>query len=190
MNEPNKNPNELKQIVALTRFKALNFVEDLQREGLPLAEALRQASVRPWPDEEGDYYAVRTLEDWWYAYQKGGFNALLPAPRSDQGKSRVLEAATAAWVLSHLPAHLLNRNKIPKRRSKCSMPIGNRPSRARCPPSVCSTGFYAAREWIAKVCAQAGWKAVPPRLSKRRMLMIYGWWTSLPAPRSQSTARP
>ena len=102
MNEPNKNPNELKQIVALTRFKALNFVEDLQREGLPLAEALRQASVRPWPDEEGDYYAVRTLEDWWYAYQKGGFNALLPAPRSDQGKSRVLEAATAAWVLEQV----------------------------------------------------------------------------------------
>jgi putative transposase len=102
MNEPNKNPNELNQTLALTRFKALNFVEDLQRDGLALAEALRQASLRPWPDENGDYYAVRTLEDWWYAYQKGGFNALMPAPRSDQGKSRVLDQATAAWVLEQV----------------------------------------------------------------------------------------
>lgn len=102
MNEPNKNPNELNPTLALTRFKALNFVEDLQREGLPLAQALRHASVRPWPDENGDYYAERTLEDWWYAYQKGGFNALMPTPRSDQGKSRVLDAATAAWVLEQV----------------------------------------------------------------------------------------
>jgi putative transposase len=102
MSEPNKNPTELNQTVALTRFKALNLVEDLQRDGLPLAEALRQASVRPWPDEEGDYYAVRTLEDWWYAYRKGGFSALLPTPRSDQGKNRVLDEATAAWVLEQV----------------------------------------------------------------------------------------
>ncbi len=102
MNEPNKNPNELNPTLALTRFKALNFVEDLQREGLPLAQALRHASVRPWPDENGDYYAERTLEDWWYAYQKGGFNALMPTPRSNQGKSRVLDAATAAWVLEQV----------------------------------------------------------------------------------------
>ena len=102
MNEPNKNPNELNQTVALTRFRALNFIEDLQRSGSPLAEALRQASVRPWPDENGDYYAVRTLEDWWYAYQKGGFGALVPAPRSDQGKSRVLDETTALWVLEQV----------------------------------------------------------------------------------------
>ena len=102
MNEPNKNSNDLNPTLALTRFKALNLVEDLQREGLPLAQALRQASVRPWPDENGDYYAERTLEDWWYAYQKGGFNALLPTPRSDQGKSRVLAEATAAWVLEQV----------------------------------------------------------------------------------------
>ena len=67
-----------------------------------MAQALRHASVRPWPDENGDYYAERTLEDWWYAYQKGGFNALMPTPRSNQGKSRVLDAATAAWVLEQV----------------------------------------------------------------------------------------
>ena len=102
MNEPNTNPNALDQTTALTRFKALNFIEDLRRSGAPLAEARRQASLRAWPDENGDYYAVRTLEDWWYAYQKGGFGALVPAPRSDQGKSRVLDEPTAAWVLEQV----------------------------------------------------------------------------------------
>jgi hypothetical protein len=63
----------------MTRFRALNFIEDLQRGGGVLADALRQASLHPWPDENGDYYAVRMLEDWWYAYKKGGFNALMPA---------------------------------------------------------------------------------------------------------------
>jgi len=102
MNDLNKNPNNPNQTLALTRFRALNFVEDLQRQGGSLAAALRAASTQPWPDENGDYYAVRTLEDWWYAYKKGGFGALVPTPRSDQGKSRVLDGATAAWVLEQV----------------------------------------------------------------------------------------
>src|SRR5205814_7053472 len=68
MNDKNKNQNTPTQTLALTRFRALNFVEDLQRQGRALAAALREAASHPWPDENGDYYAVRTLEDWWYAY--------------------------------------------------------------------------------------------------------------------------
>jgi len=102
MNEPNQNQNSPNQIQALTRFRALNFVEDQQRPGSFLADALRQAARQPWPDENGDYYAARTIEDWWYAYKKGGFNALVPAPRSDQGTHRVLDAATATWVLEQV----------------------------------------------------------------------------------------
>ena len=102
MSDPHQNQNSPQQTAALTRFRALNFVEDLQRHGCVLAEALRQASRQPWPDENGDYYAARTLEDWWYAYKKGGFAALVPATRSDQGKSRVLDEATAAWLLEEV----------------------------------------------------------------------------------------
>jgi putative transposase len=102
MNDPNKKSHPPQQTLALTRFRALNFVEDLQRQGHALAAALRAAALQPWPDENGDYYAVRTLEDWWYAHQKGGFNALVPAPRGDRGQHRVLEAATAAWVLEQV----------------------------------------------------------------------------------------
>jgi putative transposase len=102
MNEPNQNHTPSHQTAALTRFRALNFVEDLQRSGGSLADALRQASLQPWPDENGDYYAARTLQDWWYAYKKGGFEALVPAARSDQGKSRVLNDVTALWVLEQV----------------------------------------------------------------------------------------
>ena len=102
MNEPNTNPNSNSHQTALTRFRVMNFIDDLLRCERRLSQALAEASRQPWPDENGDYYAVRTLEDWWYAYKKGGFNALLPAPRSDQGRTRVLDEATAAWVLEQV----------------------------------------------------------------------------------------
>lgn len=102
MNDPNTNSNSNSQNTALTRFRALSLVEDLLRCGHRLAQALAQASLRPWPDENGDYYKVRTLEDWWYAYKKGGFAALVPATRSDQGHSRVLDPQTATWILEQV----------------------------------------------------------------------------------------
>lgn len=102
MNEPLQNLDPHASTLALTRFRALNFVEDQRRAGGALAAALRAASLRPWPDEQGDYYAVRTLEDWWYAYQKGGFDVLIPTPRSDQGQNRVLDEPTGAWVLEQV----------------------------------------------------------------------------------------
>jgi transposase InsO family protein len=102
MNHPQQNPNSKSQTHALTRFRAINFIEDQLRSGQLLAETLRQGSLRPWPDENGDYYAVRTIEDWWYAFKKGGFDALQPATRSDHGKHRALDAATATWVLEQV----------------------------------------------------------------------------------------
>jgi len=109
MNEPNKKPNTPHQKHALTRFRALNFVEDRQRDGCALAEALRQASLQPWPDENGDYYATRTIEDWWYAFKKGGFDALVPATRCDQGTTRKLDEVTAAWVREEV----VKNSKVP-----------------------------------------------------------------------------
>ena len=102
MNDPNSNPNPNSQTTALTRFRALNFVEDQLRHGDRLAQALRAASLQPWPDENGDYYAVRTLEDWWYAYKKKGFDALVPVVRCDQGQNRVLNQDTAAWIIEQV----------------------------------------------------------------------------------------
>lgn len=102
MNDPNSNPNSNSQSKALTRFRALSFVEDQVRCRYPLSEALQQASLQPWPDENGDYYAKRTLEDWWYAYKKGGFEALQPRTRSDQGQNRTLDETTAQWIIEQV----------------------------------------------------------------------------------------
>jgi putative transposase len=91
--------------VALIRFKAVNYVEDRVREGWRLAEALRMASQRPWPNETGRYYAERTIEDWHYAYKKGGFQALRNNPRSDRGQCRRIDADTGRWIIEQVCAH-------------------------------------------------------------------------------------
>ena len=75
-------PSDRRHEVALLRFRVVNYVADRQREGICLAQALREASTRPWPDESGNYFACRTIEDWWYVHAKGGFTALVDVPRS------------------------------------------------------------------------------------------------------------
>ena len=95
-------PKNKSQTTALLRFAAVSYILDQMRSARALAQALRDASARPWPDETGDFYAVRTLEDWYYAYQKKGFTGLVPAPRADQGTRRVLDEKTAAWILDQV----------------------------------------------------------------------------------------
>jgi transposase InsO family protein len=74
---------------ALNRYAAVSFLQQLYEQDIILAEALRQAAARPWPDAvTGKRYAIRTLEDWWYNYQIGGFQALTNAPRKDVGQQR------------------------------------------------------------------------------------------------------
>jgi transposase InsO family protein len=95
-------PNEQE---ALIRFKAVNFVEDRVREGWRLAEALRLAAQRPWPDETGRCYAPRTIEDWWYLHKRGGFCALSRPRRRDRGTSRRIDPDTGRFLIEQVCAH-------------------------------------------------------------------------------------
>ena len=147
MNQSTPEPNPDSQNQALTRFRALNFVEDQLRAGSTLAESLRQASLRPWPDEQGDFYKPRTLEDWWYAYKKSGFGALLPAPRSDQGTSRRLDAATAAWVTEQVTQNPAVPLKVLYARWK---------SQGRCLPSVSVLYRHLRRQGLDRKTLRAG----------------------------------
>lgn len=45
--------------------------------------------------------AAETIRDWWGAYKQGGFDALLPKPRRDQGRARVIPQELAD-LLCHL----------------------------------------------------------------------------------------
>lgn len=97
----NTQPND-PQTVALTRFKAVSTIEEHVRKGVELAQALREVSLCPWPDEAGRCYAVRTLEDWWYAYQKDGFGGLKPQRRSDHGTFKAIDADTGRWLIEQV----------------------------------------------------------------------------------------
>lgn len=95
-------PSDRRHEVALLRFRVVNYVADRQREGMCLAQALRTASTRPWPDESGNYFAFRTIEDWWYVHMKGGFPALVDALRCDNGNFRVIDASTGQWLIEQI----------------------------------------------------------------------------------------
>jgi len=94
-----------KEEVALRRFAAVNFIEQKLREGLGVVEAIRLAALRPWPDDNGRYSAARTLEDYWYAWKRGGFAALQPKSRRDEGAFRKLSAEVGQWLLSQVSQH-------------------------------------------------------------------------------------
>src|SRR3981081_717485 len=87
-----------KNEVALRRFAAVSFIEQKVREGFGVVEALRLAALRPWPDENGHYSSARTLEDYWYAWKSGGFAALQPKSRNDEGRVRKLPDEVCQWL--------------------------------------------------------------------------------------------
>lgn len=93
---------ETRETVALTRFRAVNHIEEAIRGGQSIASALREAAARPWPDAAGRCYAIRTLEDWFYAYRKEGFPALQTQERSDKGTWRIINEEFGAWVLDQV----------------------------------------------------------------------------------------
>src|SRR5271165_3404232 len=91
-----------KNEVALRRFAAVSFIEQKVREGFGVVEALRLAALRPWPDENGQYSSARTLEDYWYGWKSGGFAALQPKSRGDEGTFRKLPTEVGQWLLSQV----------------------------------------------------------------------------------------
>jgi len=106
-----------KSALALLRFEVICHLRTLRQEGIPLAECLRAASSRPWPEPDGNYYSCRTLETWWYDYAKSGYTGLTgKSSRADAGKSRSIDPETGAWILQKIqenpktPLQVLHRH--------------------------------------------------------------------------------
>jgi transposase InsO family protein len=98
----NKAPTT-KERLALVRYEVICHVKTLRQEDMPLAEALRSASSRPWPGEDGHYYSYRTIETWWYAHAKSGYQGLCGKPvRADAGKSRAIDEETGLWIIDKI----------------------------------------------------------------------------------------
>jgi len=113
--EPKTPPS---QALALERFALVAKIQDLLRQGFPLSVALEQAACCPvtLPDGAQRLFAPRTVEDWWYDYQRGGFAALVPKVRTDKGRPRTLSPQQQKWVLEQAQAHLAVPVKVLYRR--------------------------------------------------------------------------
>src|SRR5204862_6525549 len=57
-----------------------------------LRRTLKQLAQQTYQDHHGRSrrVAYKTLEEWYYKYRNGGFDALKPRPRKDRNQSRVL----------------------------------------------------------------------------------------------------
>lgn len=99
--------NDRAEAVALARFSLISKVQELLAQPLPLKIALEtvaSSSVLTGPDGSTQSVAVRTLEDWWYAYERGGFAALHPKGRSDRGVPRKLTPELEQLVVAQAKA--------------------------------------------------------------------------------------
>jgi len=84
------NENE-KHNIALLRVAILGELVGANLEHGDLRERCIEAARKRWiwPDGTPDTVAARTIENWYYAYKKRGFAALMPHDRSDLGKSDI-----------------------------------------------------------------------------------------------------
>lgn len=85
---------EKKQQIALMRYSAIAPLIIGARDDLPsLSAYFRDASAKGIvaPDGTLHHYSPGTLEKWYHSYKKYGFDALVPAGRSDCGVSRKID---------------------------------------------------------------------------------------------------
>src|SRR5947209_13282468 len=77
---------------ALFRHAILGDVLSRNPRRGQLRPALKQLAEQTYEDHHGRSrrVAYKTLEEWFYKYRNGGFDALKPRPRSDRNRSRVL----------------------------------------------------------------------------------------------------
>jgi putative transposase len=90
-----------RQDVALFRISVLGPLVGARLEHGDLVELCREAAGRAWELPNGEVIEVsaRTIENWFYLYQRGGFAALHPKRRSDKDKPRVIPEALAELIV-------------------------------------------------------------------------------------------
>lgn len=86
---------------ALARYAAVCWVSERVSEEHPnrlgLQSATLEASHKLW---DGYRFSAGSIERYYYTYRKHGFDALLPAGRSDKGRSQVLSAEAQEKLLA------------------------------------------------------------------------------------------
>jgi len=86
--------DETRQKIALFRYGIIApVVSGTYDEGKSIKGFFRDAAGKVYTNPSGEETKVSasTLERWYYAYNKGGFDALIPMRRCDTGKSRKID---------------------------------------------------------------------------------------------------
>ena len=92
---------ERKQAIALMRYSAVSpLITGIQDDYPSLNAFFRDVSAKgiKAPDGKIRHYSPATLQKWYLAYRKGGFDALVPTGRSDRGVSRKIDDALAEEI--------------------------------------------------------------------------------------------
>lgn len=95
-------PRDHAEAVALFRASIVGAIvqREMSRGELAIAiRALAQCRYRPPGRRASKQYGVSTLERWFYAYRRGGLEALRPSPRSDRGRARELSPEQRTLLL-------------------------------------------------------------------------------------------
>ena len=92
----------LRQTVALFRYGLVAEFVHLPPNSPGLYAKLQAKAQQTYtiPGSTRTRVAAETLRDWLKSYRRGGFDALLPQPRSDRGRSRALPPEVADRLLS------------------------------------------------------------------------------------------
>lgn len=83
-----------KQAIALMRYAAIApLITGNMDDYASMNEYFREVSAKGIPDPSGNlrFYAPSTIQKWYLAYRHEGFDALVPASRSDCGVSRKID---------------------------------------------------------------------------------------------------
>ena len=98
--------SSVQEAIALRRMRLVQQIIDFVYQHWPLSVALEEvAASQPLPGNDEappQFVAKRTLEDWYYAFKKGGFEGLKPKQRCDRGKPRRLSAQQQQWILEQV----------------------------------------------------------------------------------------
>jgi putative transposase len=93
--------HEEKETIALWRLGVLGPLISARLEHGDRRHYIEEAAARLQQQPDGTFVqlSARTIESWYYAYRRGGFQALFPQDRADRGRSRVISAEVAEYIL-------------------------------------------------------------------------------------------
>lgn len=94
-------PTDLRRDVALFRYGVIADLLVLPRGSPERRQAMREKAGRRWiiPGSRRTRVAVETMRDWLAAYERNGFDGLVPKPRGDFGRARRLPPDVAELLI-------------------------------------------------------------------------------------------